>query len=117
MPSFATHHIFAATVQRVTGDSVVAHRRQSILRATAGARRVPSRLRFTACPSPAICTALRHRMRAEAPGALFEALCAAAEQEHNTAALAYVFGFCTNYALDRVTRPFIRAQADRPCAV
>ena len=49
-------------------------------------------------------------MRAEAPGTLFEALCAAAEQEHNTAALAYVFGFCTNYALDRVTRPFIQAQ-------
>ena len=52
-------------------------------------------------------------MHTEPPGALFEALCAAAVQQHDAAALAYVFGFCTHYALDRVTHAFLQAQADR----
>ncbi len=39
--------------------------------------------------------------------------CAGRPAPHNTAALAYVFGFCTNYALSRVTSRFIDEQADR----
>ena len=112
MPSFATHHIFATTVQRVTGDSV-SHIAASYPAGYRWGAQGPEPLALYRLPFPSHLHRLAHRMRADAPGTLFEALCAAAEQEHNTAALAYVFGFCTNYALDRVTRPFIQAQADR----
>ena len=112
MPSFATHHIFATTVQRVTGDSV-SHIAASYPAGYRWGAQGPEPLALYRLPVPSHLHRLAHRMRAEAPGALFEALCAAAVQERSTAALAYVFGFCTNYALDRVTHAFIRAQADR----
>ena len=112
MPSFTTHHIFAATVQRVTGDSAA----RIAAAYPAGYRwgaQGPEPLLLYHLPFPSQLHRLAHRMRTEPPAELFEALCAAAAQERNTAALAYVFGFCTNYALDRVTHAFIQAQADR----
>ena len=56
---------------------------------------------------------LANRVCTEPPAPLFESLCKAAVASHNTAALAYVFGFCTHYALSRVTYSFVSAQADR----
>ena len=112
MPSYATHHIFAATVQRVTGDSVA----RIAAAYPAGYRwgaQGPEPLCLYHAPFPSQMRRLAQRMRTEPPAPLFEALCDAAVREHNTAALAYVFGFCTNYALDRVTHAFIGAQADR----
>ena len=112
MPSFATHHIFAATVQRVTGESaarIAAASPASYRWGTQG----PEPLALYHLPFPSPVHRLAQRMRTEPPAVLFEALCAAAVQERSTAALSYVFGFCTNYALDRVTHAFIRAQADR----
>ena len=112
MPSFTPHHIFAATVQRVTGDSAA----RIAAAYPAGYRwgaQGPEPLLLYHLPFPSQLHRLAHRMRTEPPAELFEALCAAAAQERNTAALAYVFGFCTNYALDRVTHAFIQAQADR----
>ena len=112
MPSFATHHIFAATVQRVTGESAARIAAASPAGYRWGAQG-PEPLALYHLPFPSPVHRLAQRMRTEPPAALFEALCAAAVQERSTAALAYVFGFCTNYALDRVTHAFIRAQADR----
>lgn len=112
MPSFATHHIFAVTVQRVTGD-FTAHIAAAYPAGYRWGAQGPEPLMLYHLPFPSGLHRLAHRMRAEPPGTLFEALCAAAVRERNTAALAYVFGFCTNYALDRVTHAFIQAQADR----
>ena len=102
MPSYATCHIFAATVQRVTSDAVYRWGAQGVS---------PLRMYHAPLPSP-----LHHaaaELRTQPPARLFEALCRAACAAHNTAALAYVFGFCTNYALSRVTSRFIDEQADR----
>lgn len=112
MPSFATHHIFAATVQRVTGDTV-AHIAEMSSAAYRWGAQGPDPLTLYHMPFPSPVRRLAKRMYTEPPAPLFEALCEAAVQEHNTAALAYVFGFCTHYALDRVTHAFISAQADR----
>lgn len=112
MPSFATHHIFATTVQRVTGDSV-AHIADACPAAYRWGAQGPDPLAFYHAPFPGPVRRLAHRICSESPAPLFEALCAAAVQEHNTAALAYVFGFCTHYALSRVTHAFLDAQADR----
>ena len=112
MPSYATHHIFAATVQRVTGDSAA---RIAALY-PAGYRwgaQGPDPLYYYHAPFSGALGRLAKRMHTEAPAPLFEALCAAAVQQHDTAALAYVFGFCTHYALERVTHDFVEAQADR----
>ena len=112
MPSFATHYIFAATVQRVTGDSA-AHTAALYPAAYRWGAQGPDPLYYYHAPFPGPVSALAQRMHLEAPGPLFEQLCAAAIQQHDTAALAYVFGFCTHYALDRVSHPLIAAQADR----
>ncbi len=112
MPSYVTHHIFAQTVQRVTGDSV-AHIAASYPAGYRWGAQGPEPLSQYHTPFPSQTHRLAQRMRTEPPAPLFEALCEAAVQEHNTAALAYVFGFCTNYALDRVTHAFIAAQAER----
>lgn len=112
MPSYATHHIFAATVQRVTGDST-AHIAASYPAGYRWGAQGPEPLSLYHTPFPSQTRRLAQRMRTEPPAPLFEAMCEAAVQEHNTAALAYVFGFCTNYALSRVTNAFIDAQADR----
>ena len=112
MPSYVTHHIFAQTVQRVTEDSV-AHIAASYPAGYRWGAQGPEPLSQYHTPFPSQTHRLAQRMRTEPPAPLFEALCEAAVQEHNTAALAYVFGFCTNYALDRVTHAFIAAQAER----
>lgn len=112
MPSFATHHIFAATVQRVTGPSV-SHIADTYPAAYRWGAQGPAPLGYYHAPFPGPLRRLAQRIRTEPPAPLFEALCQAAVDEHNTAALAYVFGFCTNYALSRVTHAFIEAQADR----
>ena len=112
MPSYVTHHIFAVTVQRVTGDSV-SHIAAACPAAYRWGAQGPEPLHLYHAPFPSQMHRLAQRMRTEPPAPLFEALCDAAVREHNIAALAYVFGFCTNYALDRVTHAFLEAQADR----
>lgn len=112
MPSYATHHIFAATVQRVTGDSA-AHIAATYPAGYRWGAQGPDPLYYYHAPFSGALGRLARRMHTEPPGALFEALCAAAVQQHDAAALAYVFGFCTHYALDRVTHAFLQAQADR----
>lgn len=112
MPSFATHHIFAATVQRVTGDAA-AHTAALYPAGYRWGAQGPDPLSYYHAPFVGPMARLARRMHAEPPAALFEALCDAAVRQHDTAALAYVFGFCTHYALDRVSHPFIEAQADR----
>ena len=64
-------------------------------------------------PFPSSLHRVADELRTKPPAQLFEALCQAAVDAHNTAALAYVFGFCTNYALSRVTSRFLDEQADR----
>lgn len=112
MPSFATHCIFAATVQRVACDAA-AHIIELYPAGYRWGAQGPDPLACYHAPFPRSLGRLCRRMHAEPPAALFEALCAAAADQHDTAALAYVFGFCTHYALDRVSYPFIAAQADR----
>ena len=112
MPYFATHHIFAATVQRVTGESAA----RIAAAYPAGYRwgaQGADLLAYYHAPMPDPLARLARRLHSAPAGALFEALCEAAVQRHDTAALAYVFGFCTHYALDRVTHAFLEAQADR----
>ena len=103
MPSYVTYHIFAATVQRVTSDSV-AHIASSYPAAYRWGSQGPDPLALYHAPFPSVLRRLAN---------LFESLCKAAVASHNTAALAYVFGFCTHYALSRVTYSFVSAQADR----
>lgn len=112
MPSYATCHIFAATVQRVTSDAV-AHIIDSAPSAYRWGAQGVSPLRMYHAPLPSPLHHAAAELRTQPPARLFEALCSAACGAHNTAALAYVFGFCTNYALSRVTSRFIDEQADR----
>lgn len=112
MPSYVTHHIFAITVQRVTGNSIM---RTAALYPAAyrwGAQG-PDPLQYYHAPFTSTYARLAKRLHTASPATLFEALCAAAVAQHDTAALAYVFGFCTHYALDRVSYAFITAQAER----
>ena len=112
MPSYATCHIFAATVQRVTSDAV-AHIIDSALSAYRWGAQGAAPLRMYHAPFPSSLHRVADELRTTPPAQLFEALCQAAVDAHNTAALAYVFGFCTNYALSRVTSHFLDEQADR----
>ena len=112
MPSYVTYHIFAATVQRVTSDSV-AHIASSYPAAYRWGSQGPDPLALYHAPFPSALRRLANRVCTEPPAPLFESLCKAAVASHNTAALAYVFGFCTHYALSRVTYSFVSAQADR----
>ena len=112
MPSYATYHIFASTVQRVTGDSV-ARIADCYPAGYRWGAQGPDPLALYHAPFPSALRRLAQRVYTEPPAPLFEALCRAAVEEHNTAALAYVFGFCTHYALSRVTYAFITAQAER----
>ena len=112
MPSYVTYHIFAATVQRVTSDSV-AHIASSYPAAYRWGSQGPDPLALYHAPFPSALRRLANRVCTEPPAPLFESLCKAAVASHNTAALAYVFGFCTHYALSRVTCSFVSAQADR----
>ncbi len=112
MPSYATYHIFAATVQRVTGDSI-ARTAENYPAAYRWGAQGPDPLALYHAPFPSALRRLADRVYTEPPAPLFEALCSAAVEAHSTAALAYVFGFCTHYALSRVTYAFITAQADR----
>lgn len=112
MPYYVTHHIFAATVQRVTGDAA-AHTAALYPAAYRWGAQGPDPLFYYHAPFSGAVGKLAHRMHDEPPDRLFEALCATALQQHDTAALAYLFGFCTHYALDRVAAPLIEAQADR----
>ena len=112
MPSYVTHHIFAATVQRVTDDAC-AHIAEANPAAYGWGAQGAAPLSFYHAPFPGAVRRLPQRLCAEPPAALFEALCHAAAQERGTAALAYTLGFCTNYALSRVTHAFLDAQADR----
>ena len=112
MPSYATCHIFAATVQRVTSDAV-AHIIDSAPAAYRWGAQGTAPLRMYHAPFPSPLHHAAAELRTQPPAKLFEALCKAACDAHNTAALAYVFGFCTNYALSRVTSRFIDEQADR----
>lgn len=112
MPSYVTHHIFAATVQRVTDDTC-AHIAEANPAAYRWGAQGPDPLNYYHAPFPGAVRRLPQRICTEPPAALFEALCHAATQERGTAALAYVLGFCTYYALSRVTHAFIEEQADR----
>ena len=112
MPSYVTYHIFAATVQRVTSDSV-AHIASSYPAAYRWGSQGADPLALYHAPFPSALRRLANRVCTEPPAPLFESLCKAAVASHNTAALAYVFGFCTHYALSRVTYSFVSAQADR----
>ena len=112
MPYYVTHHIFATTVQRVTGDAA-AHTAALYPAAYRWGAQGPDPLFYYHAPFPGPISALARRIHDEPPAALFEALCAAAQQQHDIAALSYVFGFCTHYALDRVTHALIEASADR----
>lgn len=112
MPFYATHHIFAATVQRITNDSA-AHIAESYPAGYRWGAQGPDALYYYHTPFSSALSRLARRMHSESPALLFEALCEAAIQQHDTAALAYVFGFCTHYALDRVTHPFLRAQTEQ----
>ena len=112
MPSYVTHHIFATTVQRVTDDTC-AHIAEANPAAYRWGAQGPGPLSFYHTPFPGAVRRLPQRICTEPPAAFFEALCHAATQERGTAALAYTFGFCTYYALSRVTHAFLEAQADR----
>ncbi len=112
MPSYVTYQIFAATVQRVTSDSV-AHIASSYPAAYRWGSQGPDPLALYHAPFPSALRRLANRVCTEPPAPLFESLCKAAVASHNTAALASVFGSCTHYALSRVTYSFVSAQADR----
>ncbi len=109
MPAFATHSIFASIVRRVTLDD--AARAADLYPAGYdwGAMG-PDPLYYYHVPFQGASTALAKRMHEEPSMPLFAALCASASEIHNTAALAYVLGFCTHYALDRVSNAFLEAQ-------
>lgn len=112
MPSYVTHHIFATTVQRVTDDTC-AHIAEANPAAYRWGAQGPAPLAYYHAPFPGSLHHLPARIRTAPPAELFESLCHAAGQERGTAALAYTFGFCTHYALSRVTHAFLEAQADR----
>ncbi len=112
MPAYATHNIFASVVQRVTGDAA-AHTISLYPAGYCWGAMGPDPLYYYHAPFKGPVPRLAKRMHEEPPAPLFEALCEAATSQHNTAALAYVFGFCTHYALDRVSHAFLEAQAER----
>lgn len=112
MPFFVTHHIFSSTVQRITEDAAA----QVIAQYPAGYRwgaLGPSPLLFYHAPFPNTTARLPYRIYEEPSAPLFEALCQTAIQQDNPTALAYALGFCTHYALERVSSPFIKAQANQ----
>ena len=74
MPSYATHHIFAATVQRVTGDSA-AHIAATYPAGYRWGAQGPDPLYYYHAPFSGPLGRLARRMHTEPPGALFEALC------------------------------------------
>lgn len=87
MPSYVTYHIFAATVQRVTSDSV-AHIASSYPAAYRWGSQGPDPLALYHAPFPSALRRLANRVCTEPPAPLFESLCKAAVASHNTAALA-----------------------------
>lgn len=112
MPFFVTHHIFSSTVQRITEDDAA----QIAAQYPAGYRwgsLGPSPLSFYHAPFPNMTAQLPYRIYEEPSAPLFEALCRTAIRQDNPAALAYVLGFCTHYALERVSSSFIKAQANQ----
>ncbi len=112
MPAYATHHIFASIVQRVTGDAA-AHTIDLYPSGYRWGALGPDPLYYYHAPFRSQVSKLAKRIHNEPSAPIFEALCEAAVNQHNTSALAYVFGFCTHYALDRVSHTFIDAQAER----
>ena len=77
MPSYATCHIFAATVQRVTSDAV-AHIIDSAPSAYRWGAQGVSPLRMYHAPLPSPLHHAAVELRTQPPARLFEALCRAA---------------------------------------
>jgi len=112
MPFFVTHHIFSSTTQRIAEDAAA----QIVAQYPAGYRwgaLGPSPLLFYHAPFPNTTAQLPYRIYEKPSAPLFEALCQTAIRQNNPAALAYALGFCTHYALERVSFPFIKAQANQ----
>lgn len=102
MPQYVTHAIFAEQVKSHGDDAL---KRISSLYPVAygwGAQG-PDPLTYHHAPFSGHLMRVASRLHAEPARALFEALCVAAMQQHTIAALSYVLGFCTHYALDRTT--------------
>ena len=76
MPSYVTYHIFAATVQRVTSDSV-AHIASSYPAAYRWGSQGPDPLALYHAPFPSALRRLANRVCTEPPAPLFESLCKA----------------------------------------
>ncbi len=112
MPAFSTHSIFASIVRRVTDDTA-AHTIELYPSGYTWGAMGPDPLYYYHVPFKGASSALARRMHEEPSMPLFEALCNSANEKHSNAALAYVLGFCTHYALDRVSNDFLDAQADK----
>lgn len=106
MPQYVTHAVFAEQVKSHGDDAV---KRISSLYPVAygwGAQG-PDPLAYHHAPFSGHLTRIAVRLHTEPAHVLFEALCAAAMQQHTIAALSYVLGFCSHYALDRTTHALI----------
>lgn len=110
MPAPITHYFFADAVYKASGETVS---QIAALYSDAyywGAQGAKS-LYYYHAPFTRNSSAAADKLYSSAPAELFEALCHSAINQHDSAALSYVFGFCTHYALERVTHSFIKARA------
>lgn len=108
MPSFVTHWYFAAQV-RDAAPPAIAQPCTSAADAFFWGSQGPDPFFFDLShPKTA---GLGGEMHRNAIYPLFSAMAAAAGR--SPAALAYLLGFCTHYALDRTTHPYIESQSRR----
>lgn len=108
MPSFVTHWYFAAQV-REAAPPAIARLCTSASDAFFWGSQGPDPFFFD-LSHPEI-AGLGGKMHRSAIYPAFSAL--AAETGRSPSALAYLFGFCTHYALDRTTHPYIESQSRR----
>lgn len=107
MPSYVTHDDFAARVRKAAPPAI-ARSCEAAPDAYSWGSQGPDPFFFDLCGGTARLGGQMHRGRiAEA----FEAL--AARAGRSEAAAAYVFGFCTHYALDRTAHPYVGHQLRR----
>lgn len=109
MPSFVTHHHFAVLVQQAAGDEL-SRACEAAPAAYAWGCQGPDPLFFYHAPFGGKIAALGGKMHREGVADAFRAIVSEAAALREPAALAYLLGFCTHYALDRTAHPYIEDQ-------
>lgn len=108
MPSYITHHVFSNAAEQISGDTI-AHIASLYPDAYHWGAQGPDPLYYYHAPFNGTIGAAAEKIHSGSAADFFEALCVSAMKQHDSAALSYVFGFCTHYALERVTHAYIEA--------